>query len=165
MSNEHDVHDEHEDAEPPNALRILPILVIVLAVSWVSRALGGAIRVDWTTWTMFVLAGAGLLGMPALFWALDHRKTKVWQLALLGAVIGIVPMIAVLASGVLGRFARGGWPYTRMMLERGATIPTYGFLSWPMFVRIEIFAALVGAASAAIYWVVFVAPWRQRRLH
>ena len=154
--------DDEGAAAPPGGLQVLPILVIVPAVAWLAREYGGAIRVNWTKWTVFVLASAGLIGIPALYFCLDTKRTKVWQLAALGAVAGVLPMLAVLTSGVGGRLVRGGWPHARMMLEDGAIIPTYGILSWPMFLRIEIYAALIGAVSGAIYWAIFILPRGKR---
>jgi hypothetical protein len=151
------------DSGPPHPFRVLPIVLIVPAVAWLAREFGGAIRVNWTKWTVFVVASAGLMGMPALFWALDTKRTRMWQLAILGATVAVLPMLAVLTSGVLGRLARGGWPYAWLMLEQGAIIPTYGILTWPMFVRIEVYAALIGATSATIYWVLFILLGGRRR--
>jgi len=155
--------EREEDDRPPRATSILPLLVIVPAAAGLSRWLGGGLLVDWTTWTALVLAGAGVIGMPALFWSLDHRRTRVHQLATVGGIAGMVPLLTALASGILGRFARGGWPYAERMLAHGAPIPTVGLMPWLTFLQCALEGAVIGALSASIYWALYIAPSARRR--
>jgi hypothetical protein len=149
--------DIAEDEKPPHLLQVIPIVAIVLAVAALARVVFGDQRVEWGTWTIFVASSAALLGLPALFWALDFRKTRLWQLIVLGAVMAAVPMAALAASGVIGRLARWGWDQTGVILVRnGAPIPIYGYMSWPYLAEIEAQATLVGAASGCVYWALFI---------
>lgn len=147
-------HESDPDA-PPRALDLLPILIVALVLAplawWLTRS-----TVTWPVFIGFAVASAGLLGLPMLFWALDHRWTRLTSFVLLGACAGAMPMVAVLASGVLGRLMRGGVSYVERVLSRGAPIPMAGLLTWPEFARAEIQGVIFGAVCAAIYWRLIV---------
>lgn len=143
-------------APPAAASRLLPLLVIVPAVAaavrlgrphYLETELGSA---------ALTLLCAGVLGLPALFWALDHGRTRLAVLSVLGVVAGVLAPVAVLLTGMVGQLQYGGLAYLRRVLSRGATLPWYGMLVWPKFGGLVAAAAIVGAVSGAVYWALFV---------
>jgi hypothetical protein len=143
-------------APPAAASRILPLLVIVPVV-------GAAVRFGRPHYLETELASAaltllcaGVLGLPALFWALDHGRMRVGFLTALGVVTGALAPTAVLLTGMVGQLQYGGPAYLRRVLSRGATLPWYGMLPWPKFAGLAAAAAIAGGVSAAVYWLLFV---------
>ena len=104
------------------------------------------------------LTGAGLIGLPALFWALDHGHRRFAGLLGLGLLTGLTPLVVIVLSALIGLTARGGPERALNILEAGAPIPGMGVMSWLTFGQAELWAAAIGAASATIYWLVFLAP-------
>jgi hypothetical protein len=151
---------------PPGARELLPLLPIVLAVSWFVR---GFVLYPWvTTRTAVVIAvaSAGLIGLPALFWALDHGHRRFATLLALGTAVGLMPLFIIMMSGVVGVTARTGVDNIMLLLEKGVPIPGLGVMPWRTFLRGELFAAATGALSAAVYWIVLMAPTKfDRRRH
>lgn len=145
----------NHDPTPPRAIDLLPVLLIASVLTpvawWVTRS-----KVTLPVFAAFSIGSAALLGVPLLFWALDHAWARLKSYVLLGATAGAVPMIAVLASGVLGRLMRGGLPYLERVLARGAPIPVAGLMTWPQFAVAELQGIAFGSVCAAIYWRVFV---------
>jgi hypothetical protein len=101
-------------------------------------------------------AAAALLGLPALFWALDHGRTGLETLATLGALAGAVPLVLALASGALGVGARYGPHVLLAVLRHGAPLPAFGAPSWREFAIDELTSSAIGGASGALYWLLFV---------
>ena len=144
------VDQEREDYSP-HARDVLPVLPIVPFVAWLVQAGRSAPFLDWATWIVFVSGSAALIGLPALFWSLDHRRVRLHQLATVGAIGGAVPMLMGLASGAMGQAARIGWRHVGTMLASGAPIPIAGFMPWPAFVRCVIEGMVIGSVSGLAY--------------
>jgi hypothetical protein len=143
-------------APPAAASRILPLLVIVPVVA-------AAVRFGQPHYLETELASAALallcasvLGLPALFWALDRGRTRLVFLTVLGVVTGVLAPVAVLVTGMVGQLQYGGLAYLRRVLTRGATLPWYGMLVWPRFAGLVAASAIVGGVSGAVYWLLFV---------
>jgi hypothetical protein len=153
-----------DDRPPPGAPQLLPLFPIVLVVAWAVRSFEEYPWVATRTAVAIALGAAGLIGIPALHWALDTGRRTLTTLLLLGTVVGAMPLLLMLLSGVIGRLARGGVPHAWRVLEGGAPIPGAGLMPWMTFARAEVPAAAIGALSAAVYWLLFIAPrGRQRR--
>ena len=135
---------------------MLPLLVIVPVVVAALRLVRPHYLETQTTSIGFAVLCAAVLGWPALFWALDHARTRLAPLTTLGAIAGVMAPLAVLIAGVLGQLQYGGSAYLRRTLEHGATLPWYGMLPWPQFAGLAAASAIAGAASAAVYWLLFV---------
>jgi hypothetical protein len=153
-----DTRDERGD-RPPGARELLPILPIVPVVTWVARSFA---EYPWVTTRAAVaisMTGAALIGLPALFWALDHGYRRLAPLLLIGALVGLMPIVVIVLSAMLGVTVRGGFETALQMIERGAPMPGTGIMPWPTVLRAEGAAAAIGATSAAVYWLlVLVAP-------
>ncbi|HYN07621.1 MAG TPA: hypothetical protein VES67_09545 [Vicinamibacterales bacterium] len=144
------------DSIAPTPSRMLPLLVIVPIVVATVR-LGRPHYLETETAAIgFTLLCAGVFGLPALFWALDHARTRLAHLTTLGVIAGILAPIAVLLAGALGQLQYGGLAYVRRVLARGATLPWYGMLPWPQFAGLAATSAIAGAVSATVYWLLFV---------
>ena len=154
-----DVRAVEPERPTPGARDLLPILPIAAGVAWVVRWLEPDPWVGTWTWVGIAVAGAALIGLPALFWALDHGRSRLWPLASLGAVAGFLPLVVISVSGMVGLLARGGPAPLAYAIERGAPIPGMGVMVWRVFLGTELLAALVGAASACVYWLIFVS-WK-----
>src|SRR5262245_54910723 len=96
-------------------LTVVPI-VAILAM----RGLGLALAAD-DLWMVagLALACAALVGLPALRWAIEHNRTRLVQLAVIGAIAGVVPPLLALVSGVVGQAAHGGTDYARWVFVHG----------------------------------------------
>jgi hypothetical protein len=140
---------------------MLPLLVIVPVVA-VAMRLGRPHYLETqTSAIVFAALCAGVFGWPALFWALDHARTRLGSLLTLGALAGLMAPAAVLVAGVLGQFVLGqskygGLSYLRRTLEHGATVPWYGMVPWRQFAGLAAASAIAGAVSAAVYWLLVV---------
>jgi hypothetical protein len=150
------------DPSPPTARDLLPILPTVGLVAWFVRLFEADPWVSTGTWVGIAVASAGLIGLPALFWALDHGRRQLTTLIPLGVLAGVLPLVIISGSGMTGLAVRGGLDAVSYALERGAPIPGTGVMPWLMFLRTEVLAATVGAASAAVYWLV-VPAWKVGR--
>ena len=86
-------------------LTVVPIIAI-LAV----RLFGLAPSAD-DLWSVagFAVASAALIGLPALRWAMEHGRTRVVHLGVIGALAGVVAPLIVLVSGIVGQAAHGGY--------------------------------------------------------
>jgi hypothetical protein len=148
----------HAPSEPIAATpaRMLPLLVIVPVVVAVIR-LGRPHYLETPTTSIgFAVLCAGVLGLPALFWALDHSRTGLRSLVTLGALAGLLAPLGLLVAGVLGQLQCGGLAYLGRTLDHGATVPWYGMLLWPQFAGLMAASAIAGAASAMVYWLLLV---------
>ena len=148
--------DDAAETEPPGALELLPILPIVLVVGWVVRSYELFPWVSAGTALAIAVGGAALIGLPALFWALDHGHRGFIALTLLGTFVGITPLVVIVSSAAFGLLLRVGAERTMETLQRGAPIPGMGVMPWITFARAEIPAAAIGAISAMIYWLLSV---------
>ena len=138
---------------PPTASRLLPLLIIVPVVA-------AAVRRARPHYLETEIAAAGLallcavvFGLPALFWALDHTRTRLANLAALGIAAGLLSPVAILVAGVLGQFTYGSVAYVRRALSWGAPMPWHGMLPWKQFAGLVGVSAIVGAVSAIVYWL------------
>jgi hypothetical protein len=148
---------EAEDSRPPGAGELLPLLAIVGVVAWVIRSFEPSPWVSTRIGTAISIAGAGLIGLPALFWALDHGHRRLVALLALGVTAGLTPLLLVVLSGAAGLIVRAGPGAAVRILYAGAPIPGMGVMPWRAFARAEAGAAAIGAVSAAIYWMAFLA--------
>ncbi len=151
-----------ETARTPTARDIVPIVPIVALVAWAVRLFESDPWIATRTWVAIAVAAAALIGMPALFWALDHGRDRLTILIPLGAIAGVLPLLLISASGAVGLTVRGGLDAVSYALERGAPIPGMGVLPWPAFAGTQTLAAVVGASSAAVYGLIDRA-WKVRR--
>jgi hypothetical protein len=126
---------------PERAVLMLPIIAAVVAAC--------------TMWPVHVYAaliagGVGLVsaaavGVPALYWAVTHGRTKFHHLVILGALAGAVPVVVLSIVNVVGLlFADGSLPTPK------ASAVLTGLA------RLEIVPMSIGAVSGAIYWLVVV---------
>ena len=131
------------DMVPP--VVVAPVVAaVVFGLLWqsssvaIAAAIGGA-------------AAAFLVGWPLLFWMIDNGRESVLVRTTVGAVCGVTPFAAALASGVLGLYVRSGdLNYVGRVLEHGASVPYYGALPW---VRFSLMAALGLVCGVATLWV------------
>jgi hypothetical protein len=127
-------------------LTVVPVVAIVAM-----RALGLAqTAADTGVVGGLALCCATVIGLPALRWAIEHDRTRIWSLALIGAVAGTVPPLLALVSGTIGLGARGGLDYVRWVFEHGASIPWYGIRRWSQFLVETGACAAIGAVSGAV---------------
>lgn len=127
-------------------LTIVPIVAIV-----VLRAFGLApAAADFWMVVGVALASAALVGLPAVRWAIEHERTRLLQLAVIGAVAGVVPPVLMLVSGTIGQLAHGGSDYTRWVLSHGPSLPWYGVMRWSGFGALTAECAATGAVSGAL---------------
>lgn len=149
----HDVRmeDVRFEARAPQGGEVLALLVIVPAVAAVARMFDGHALFDPWAAAMAVGLWAGTIGLPALVWAFEHGRTGVGALAATGVVAGLVPPVLLCVSGVLGLFIWGDAEYVGWVLGKGASIPIYGVISWPSFLRLTGWSVMIGAGSAVIF--------------
>ena len=140
-------------------LTVVPI-VAILAM----RAFGAAPAAD-DLWLVagFAVVSAALVGLPALRWAMEHGRTRLAQLAILGALAGLLPPLLMLASGAVGQMAHGGADYARWVFSHGPSLPWYGVMRWSSFWALLGECATIGAVSGAIM-TVFVSDRRPATL-
>jgi len=160
--------DSVEDHSPlddrqPGALELMPILPIVLVVAWGVRSYELYPWVSTRTALAISVAGAAVIGLPALFWALDHGRRGFATLVVLGVLVGVMPLVIIVSSGALGLTFRVGPERTIELLQRGAPIPGMGAMPWVTFARAEAPAAAIGALSAAVYWGILSLSGAARR--
>jgi hypothetical protein len=152
------------DAPAPRLRQLLPVLLIApyvaLCVCWITND-----ELPVTIATVVIAAvAAALLGLPALFWALDHGRAGLGTLLALGALAGAVPLLLALVSGALGVGARYGMHALLAVLRDGAPLPAFGAPRWSRFAVSELEGVVIGAASGALYWLVFIRRSRRARL-
>jgi hypothetical protein len=93
---------------------------------------------------------AVVIGLPALRWAIEHGRTRILSLVLIGLVAGAAPPLLMLLSGSVGLAARGGTDYLGWVLTHGASIPWYGIRRWSQFLMETGTCAAIGGVSGAI---------------
>jgi hypothetical protein len=140
----------------PTASRLLPLLIIVPVVAAAVRRARPHYLETETAAAGLALLCAVVFGLPALFWALDHSRTRVTPLVGLGLAAGLLSPLAVLAAGILGQFTYGNVSYVRRALSWGAPLPWHGMLPWTQFAALVTASAIVGAVSAGVYWLLVV---------
>lgn len=148
--------DEPRATVAPTASRLLPVLIIVPVVAAAVRRARPHYLETETAAAGLALLCAVVFGLPTLFWALDHRRTRVTPLAGLGIAAGLLSPLAVLAAGILGQFTYGNVAYVRRALSWGAPLPWHGMLPWSQFAGLVAASAIVGAVSGAVYWLLVV---------
>jgi hypothetical protein len=140
----------------PTPGRLLPVLVVVPAVAAAVR-LGRPHYLESTTVAIgFILLCAVVLGLPALFWALDHRRVRIGYLIALGACAGLMAPLALLVTGVLGQLQYGDVSYVGSVFRWGAPVPWVGTVAWPDFTGLAAASAITGGVSGVVYWLVVV---------
>jgi hypothetical protein len=137
----------------PTALGLLPLLIIVPVIA-------AAVRLGRPHYLETEVASTGLtllcavvFGLPALFWALDHARTRLAYLVGLGIIAGLLSPLTVLATGILGQFTYGNVAYVRRAISWGAPLPWHGMLPWTQFAGLVAASTIVGALSGAVYWL------------
>ncbi len=140
----------------PTASRILPLLVIAPMVTATVRWGRPHYLETPSSATALTLLFVVVFGFPALFWALDHGRTRLADFSGLGAIAGLLSPLAVLAAGILGQFMYGDASYVRSVLQWGAPLPWHGTLRWSAFAGLAAASAIAGAATAIVYWVLLV---------
>ena len=143
---------EH-DLPPPTARHLLPLIPIVLVVAWVVRSFEPDPWVSTRTAVAIAVASAGLIGLPAAHWALASGRHRASWLIAMGAVVGLMPEFLILCAALLRLLLRPGVARTMDVLEGGAPFPAIGVMSWPMFARAQLSAAIIGALSGLLYWL------------
>lgn len=150
--------DEHR---PPRARDLLPLLLIAPAITapvwWMDRT---PIVGFWTA-LMTASAAGGVLGIPVLYWALDHGRTSAHWLGPLGALAAMVFPVALLASGAAGQLLLGGRRYLIRVLRRSAPIPGAGQIPWSAYAELVVTAVVIGAACGVVY--ALLRPGQKRR--
>ena len=140
----------------PTASRLLPVLVIVPLVALIIRR-GRPHYLETDVAAVGVaLVCAVIFGLPALFWALDHRRTRLGPLFALGTAAGLLSPVAIFAVGIVGQLQYGGAAYLRRVIDHGATLPWYGMLRWHLFAGLAVASAIAGGTSGVVYWLLFV---------
>jgi len=103
----------------PTAARLLPLLVIVpLACAVVRRGRPHYLETEIAAAAVTLLC-AIVFGLPALFWALDHGRTRFADLSVLGIIAGLLSPVAMLAVGLVGQLQYGGAAYMRRLINHG----------------------------------------------
>jgi len=150
------------EPRPPGARQMLPPLAIAPLVS---GAIFGVFSGRWGTAQLAAvagLAGTVAIGWPMLYWALEHGRSRLRHLLVVGAIAGAVPLLVALGSGVLGLFikSRGSIEYVEWALSHGASIPYYGVYGWSRFVAAEALAVVAGMVTGALYYLYLAANRR-----
>ena len=152
---------EPEAPRPPGARQLLPLLLIAPAITapvwWIDRTP----LVGFWAALATASAAAGVLGIPVLYWALDHGRTSARWLGPLGAMAASVFPVLLLASGTAGQLLLGGRRYMLRVLRRGAPIPGVGQIHWSTFAEFAITVVLIGAACGVVY--ALLRPGQKRR--
>jgi len=114
-------------------------------------------------WTALIAASAagGVLGIPVLYWALDHGRATVRWLAPLGALAASFFPVVLLAGGIAGQARLGGGRYLRAVLRRGAPLPGAGQVFWSTYVELVITTVAIGAVCGVVYALLL--PGSKRR--
>jgi hypothetical protein len=73
-----------------------------------------------------------------------------------------MPPLLLAGSGALGLLVRHGASHVGWVLQHGAALPYYGVINWHGFARLVGRSALIGATSAAIFWLACWRPARSR---
>jgi len=131
------------------ALGIVAIVPLV-AVSVVWTLAGGKPRIDLWMVAAMALACAVVIGVPVVHWAIERGRSRVAELAFIGAFAGALAPLFALVSGVIGFLAKGGLDYAIWVLRRGASLPWFGIMRWSQFYLLVLECAAIGAISAAI---------------
>ena len=135
---------------------MLPVLVIVPAVAAAIRLGRPHYLETHTTAIGFTFLCALVLGLPALFWALDHGRVQVRFLIALGALAGLMAPAALVVTGVLGLLRYGDLSYVKSVFLWGAPVPWVGTLAWTKFTGLALASLIAGAASGVVYWLLIV---------
>lgn len=112
--------------ESPSPARALPVIGVVLLLSVLDRWAGGVIVADWRWAAGVTVCVAALMGVPCALWLIERRRREPALFIGLGAVAGALPLLAALASGMIGRFARGGTAWLAEYLGQRAPLPLIG---------------------------------------
>jgi len=133
-------------------LPAVALLTVVPIVAMIAMRLLGLAPVADDLWMVagLAFASAALVGLPALRWAIEQHRTRLAQLALIGAIAGVVPPLLMLVSGAMGQLAHGGADYARWVFSHGPSLPWYGVMRWSGFCALVAECAATGAVSGAL---------------
>ena len=95
-------------ARAPAAAEVTALLAIVSGVAAVMRPLAQVRLLDPWASALAVGFAAAVIGVPVLVFALEHGRTRVGGLVLLGGIAGALPPVLLLCSGALGLYSRHG---------------------------------------------------------
>jgi hypothetical protein len=130
--------------------------VAVLAFTVIGLAVVGHVagRPIYGTSTVLVLAAISVasLGLPALAFSLDIGRGQLHVLLLSGAAAGIVPPVALVASGTIRMLMTGRKQLLSQLFEVGVPLPAYGLLSWPRFGGLMVETCAIGVIAALAVW-------------
>ncbi len=156
-----DLERAEDRARPPGARQLLPLLLIAPAVAapiwWIDRT---PVVGFWTA-MIAASAAAGVLGIPVLYWALDHGRATARWLVPLGAFAATLFPIVLLAGGTLNLARLGGRRHFWRLMRRGAPVPVAGQIAWPQFVELALTAVVIGALTGLVY--ALLRPGQPRR--
>ena len=137
----------------PRAVEMLSLPLIAAATG--ALIFGAAVR-TWDAARLAAIAAAAsavLLGWPLVFWALDHGRTSRRDALTLGVLLGVLPLVAAVASGLLGWFIKSGeLAYVRGAVGYGAPIPYYGTIPWRTLGWWELLATAVGIGTVWLHF-------------
>jgi hypothetical protein len=138
-------------AVPPGAHDLLPLLGVAPAVTAVAWWVDPAPVVGFWSALGVAAGAAGVFGIPALYWALDHQRASAGWLAGLGAVAASLFPCVLLVSGMTGQWLLGGRRYAGLVVSRAAPIPVVGQIPWSRFAVLIATCMAIGALSGVIY--------------
>jgi len=140
----------------PRAPRAIEMLALPLIAAATGALIFGAAGRTWDAARLAAMAAAAsavLLGWPLVFWALDHGRTSTRDALILGVLLGVLPLVAAVASGLLGWFIKSGeLAYVRGAVGYGAPIPYYGTIPWRTFWWWELLATAVGIGTVWLHF-------------
>jgi len=135
------------------------IIVLLLGAPFIALVVNWAAGPGPFGLSLWIVAGAAaaaavVIGMPLLFFALEHDRDGFVALMVLGLIGGALAPLLVLLSGIVGVLLRTSVSYLRFTLADGASIPGYGQLAWPRFFGLVARAGIVGAVTGALCAIV-----------
>ena len=104
----------------------------------------------------FAAFGAVVGAVPAVSWALERGRRRLWHWLAVGAVAALVPMLAALVAGFLGHWILGRGRYAAWVASVGAPLPIMGVMRWTTFGLWLTAAVGLGAVVGLVYWLLVV---------
>ena len=152
---------------PPRALDILllPIFTGVVSACAVGAALwprvGVAAREPATIAAVVGAISAGIVGIPAAYWAWTSGRLKIHQWMALGAVAGALPIAIPMVGHVLGSVLRGETAVLRqtstglleMLLASAGVLDVARRLP---LIALDAVPISIGTMSGLLYWCLVV---------
>lgn len=162
-ANERDVLEGQ--GRPPRPWEVAALVVIVPAVGAAARALAASgSPITPRQSALFVAVCGAVVGGPLLAWSFERARVGLVALGVIGAMAGAVPPLLLAGSGLVGFLVRGGTEYLAWALPRGISLPIYGPVTWPGFLALLAWGAVVGLASGVVYALLIPCRgWRHPR--